>query len=81
MDGQRIEAHTGDFVWAARGVPHCFQNVGSKPGRILLTFEPAGIEEFFEELAAVQGPPDPAAVAPLFVKYGLELLGPPLWAR
>jgi len=81
IDGRRQEAHAGDFLWAPRRIPHCFQNVGSKPGRILLTVEPAGLENFFAELAAIEGPPDPAAVAPIFEKYGLELLGPPLRAR
>ena len=47
-------------------------------GTILSTREPPGLEIFFEELAAVPGPPDPGKLAPLFVKYGLELLGPPL---
>jgi len=79
--GKRFEAHTGDFVWVPRDTPHTFQNIGSKPGRLLLTVEPAGVEEFFQELAGLQGPPDPAIVAPIFAKYGLELLGPPLAAR
>jgi mannose-6-phosphate isomerase-like protein (cupin superfamily) len=81
VDGRRIAAHTGDFLWVPRDVPHCFQNIGSTPGRILLTLEPAGIEDFFAELATVPGPPDSAKVAPLFFKHGLELLGPPLSAR
>jgi hypothetical protein len=45
---------------------------------MLLVLEPGGLEVFFEELAAVVGPPTPEKVAPLFLKYGLELLGPPI---
>jgi mannose-6-phosphate isomerase-like protein (cupin superfamily) len=80
VGGQRMDAHSGDFVWVPRDLPHTFQNVSSKAGRLLLTVVPAGLEEFFVELAAVPGP-DPAALAPIFAKYGLELLGPPIAAR
>ena len=57
VDGRRIELHAGDFAWAPRGVPHCFQNIGSAIGRMLITVEPAGIEDFFGEIAAIPGPP------------------------
>lgn len=80
-DGRRFEAHAGDFVFVPRGIPHRFRNIGKTAGTMLLTLEPAGLEVFFEELAAVPGPPDPVAVAPIFGKYGLELLGPPLSAE
>ncbi len=69
---------TGDFVFVPRDIPHRFRNIGETKGTILLTLEPGGLEIFFEELAAVSGPPDPAKVAPIFEKYGLELLRPPL---
>lgn len=52
--------------------------LGTTPGTMLLTLEPAGLEVVFAELAAVSGPPDPVALAPIFVKYGLECFGPPL---
>jgi quercetin dioxygenase-like cupin family protein len=81
VDGRQIELHAGDFAWAPRDVPHCFQNVGSTTGRLLITIEPAGIEGFFAEIAAITGPPDPAEMASLFQRYGLELLGPPMAAR
>jgi mannose-6-phosphate isomerase-like protein (cupin superfamily) len=77
-NGKRFEVHAGDFVFAPRDVPHRFRNIGTRSGTMLLTLEPAGLELFFEELAAVTGPPDPVKVAPIFEKYGLELLGPPL---
>jgi quercetin dioxygenase-like cupin family protein len=80
-DGKTFEARTGDFVFGPRDVPHRFTNIGDTDGTILLTIEPAGLEDFFAELAAVQGPPDPAAIAPIFAKYGLELLGPPRGAE
>ncbi len=81
VDGRRIELLAGDFAWAPRGVPHCFQNFGSAMGRMLITVEPAGIEDFFWEIEAIPGPPDPAKIAPIGAKYGIELLGPPIHAR
>jgi cupin domain len=77
-NGKRFEAHADDFVFVPRDVPHRFRNIGQTAGAMLLTLEPAGLELFFEELARVTGPPDPAKVASIFEKYGLELLGPPL---
>lgn len=81
VDGKQMELHAGDFAWAPRDVPHCFQNIGSTTGRLLVTVEPAGVEGFFMEVAAMSGPPDPAKIAPLLARYGLELLGPPMHAR
>ena len=46
--------------------------------------QPAGLEVFFDELAAVTATmrqPDPSALAAVFAKYGLELLGPPMAVR
>ena len=81
VDGRQMDAHTGDFFYVRRDIPHTFQNTGSKPGRLLLTLEPAGLEDFFAELSRIEGPPLPEKVVPVFAKYGLELLGPPLAAR
>lgn len=44
----------GTFVFARRGLPHRFKNIGSTPGRILVGFTPAGIEQYFTEVAAQQ---------------------------
>jgi mannose-6-phosphate isomerase-like protein (cupin superfamily) len=75
---QLLQANQGDFLIAPKHTPHCFQNVGAAPGKLLLMVEPAGLEVFFADLAAIPGPPDPARVVPVFHKHGLELLGPPL---
>jgi mannose-6-phosphate isomerase-like protein (cupin superfamily) len=76
-----ITAGPGDTVFAPRGMRHTFQNIGTEPGITLTTAIPGGLDEFFEELSAAvpQGSaPDPVAVRPIFEKYDLELLGPPL---
>ena len=58
-------------------------NVGDQPGECLVTFAPGGTDKFFEEFAPVvrgSDHPDPAKIAPIFAKYGWELVGPPLSA-
>jgi len=84
VDGRFIHAGAGSSVLAPRGTAHTFQNVGSKPGRLLIFVEPAGLDMFFTELAAAtegMDQPDLAVVGPAFSRYGLELLGPPLGVR
>jgi len=75
---EKIEADTGDFVWAPRDIPHTLVNVGSTPARALVVMSPPGMEDFFLKVAALPAPPDLAAIGQLFVDFGIELLGPPL---
>src|SRR3954447_4059399 len=35
-----IEAPRGSMMFVPRGVPHCFQNVRTEPGTLLITFTP-----------------------------------------
>jgi quercetin dioxygenase-like cupin family protein len=78
---RRTEGGPGTHVFIPRDIPHCFQNIGDQAGKMLLICQPAGLELFFEELSRVQGPPEPARVVPIFQKWGLELLGPPIALR
>jgi mannose-6-phosphate isomerase-like protein (cupin superfamily) len=84
VDGETILAGAGDTVFAPRGSRHTFQNIGTEPGISIVTVVPGGLDVFFSELseAAPRGvAPDPAKLVPIFEKYDLELLGPPLAAR
>jgi mannose-6-phosphate isomerase-like protein (cupin superfamily) len=72
------EAPAGTFVFVPRGTPHCFQNVGDEPARILVLFTPAGMERFFDEFAKLQPPVDPSAFATLGATAGMTITGPPL---
>jgi quercetin dioxygenase-like cupin family protein len=48
--GEKIViAGPGDFVSVPRGHVHRFQNTGSATARVVLTFTPAGIENWFLE--------------------------------
>ena len=63
------------------GARHAFLNVDDQPGECIVTFAPGGTDKFFQEFAPAvrnEGPPDPAKIAPIFAKYGWELVGPPL---
>jgi quercetin dioxygenase-like cupin family protein len=45
-----LQANAGDFICIPKGTTHCFKNEGTRPMRMILTFVPAGIEEYFEEV-------------------------------
>jgi uncharacterized cupin superfamily protein len=84
VDGRQERCGAGAAVYAPRGTVHTFQNVGASSGRMLVVVQPAGLDAFFADLdGATRGmrEPDLSVVVPIFEKYGLELLGPPLAAR
>ncbi len=73
------EAPAGTFVFVPRGLPHCFQNIGDTPARILVMFTPSGMERFFERFAAMPaGPVTPDTFAQAGGAVGMTVLGPPL---
>jgi quercetin dioxygenase-like cupin family protein len=43
----------GSFVFIPRGLPHTWQVIGEQPGRMLVTFAPAGMEGFFDRLSSM----------------------------
>ena len=59
----RIElAPPGAFVYIPMGTPHCFQNLGDEPGRLLVMFTPSGMERFFRAKAELlPAPMEPGA--------------------
>ena len=86
IDEETFVATAGDSVTLPLGSKHCFKNQGSEPMRMLLTFAPAGIERFFEEVfervedrAAPVPPPTPELIGGLVTtgpQYGIEFLLP-----
>lgn len=86
LDGNPVRVGAGGFVYGRRDVPHHFTNVGSVPGRMIVTVTPAGLDDFFAEIGArlpnrqaAPVPPTPESIAKLIEaapKYGLELLPP-----
>ncbi len=46
---QTFQVSAGDFIHIPRGTVHAFKN-GISPAKLLVTFSPAGIEKFFQEV-------------------------------
>jgi mannose-6-phosphate isomerase-like protein (cupin superfamily) len=77
--GRYFEAPPGAFMFIPRGTPHCFQNVGEEPARLLVMFAPRGMERFFEGQAGMPpGPPDPEAYRQVAHSAWMEIVGPPM---
>jgi quercetin dioxygenase-like cupin family protein len=85
-DGRRLAATSGDYVLIPRGQAHTYL-VTSERARLLTTFAPAGVEEFFvtHGVPVIAGEPPPAPVepdpdelAPIVERYAFEIVGPPL---
>jgi mannose-6-phosphate isomerase-like protein (cupin superfamily) len=84
VDGNQLHARVGDVVFAPRGSRHTFQVIGSTPGRSTISVIPGGLDLFFEEVVALcphGNALDIDKILPLFEKYKMELLGPPIAAR
>jgi mannose-6-phosphate isomerase-like protein (cupin superfamily) len=73
----RKTLHAGDSILGPRGIPHTFSSVGATPGRMLITFAPAGKMEAFLRATAIPNPP--VQDAAFFRAYEMELLGPPIF--
>ena len=77
---QVIPASVGSFLFAPRGIPHTYKNVGATPSRHITIISPGGLEKFFEELAALgkelptSDPGYKSRYLALYEKYGLEYL-------
>jgi quercetin dioxygenase-like cupin family protein len=78
VGNQIIKAGPGDFLFAPRGIPHTYKNVGTTASRHLTIISPSGLEAFFPERAALvkETPPSHPAYQERYKvlqqKYGLE---------
>jgi len=70
----------GGFAYLPSKVPHAFLNLTGDPAEVIVVYTPGGGHKFYEELGPLtrSGQRDPKAIAALFVKYDMTLLGPPL---
>ena len=81
IDGQRTLAGPGTTAFAARGTVHTFQNFEKAAARMLVMVTPAGLDNFFLDMAEANrglAAPDLARTQQIMNSYGLELMGPPL---
>ncbi len=71
----------GGFVYMPKQVPHAFFNLTDEAGEIIVIYTPGGGQKFYEEFGpAARAGADRAALAALFAKHDMTLLGPPLTA-
>ena len=84
LGDETIVASAGDYVNVPRGIVHRFRNAGTETARLVITFTPAGIEEFFKATlapapnGAEDVPDNSEAVAARYAdaaaRYGLEFV-------
>ena len=73
--GDRImNAPVQSVMFVPRGTAHTFQNVGAKPGVLLVGVTPGGFEKMFQERQGV----DAVTQRALMKTYNMEVVGPPL---
>ena len=70
----------GGFAYLPSEVPHAFLNLTDEPGEIAVVYTPGGGHKFYEELGPISrsGSADRNAIAEVFTKHGMTLLGAPL---
>ena len=72
------QASTGDFVHIPHDTVHSFKN-GPTPAKLLATFSPAGIEQFFQEVGELaedrSAPPPPVTQATIARFMAVESRG------
>ena len=71
----------GDGIWLPRGIPHVWANTTKALGKMILMCQPGGFEKFFDEMGNVPlDKKNPEVMKALMAKYGMEMLGPPIFA-
>jgi mannose-6-phosphate isomerase-like protein (cupin superfamily) len=76
VGGEVILAGPGEVIAKPSGIPHAFWNAGDAPARVLEIIAPGGFEDYFAglgEILAGGAPRDPAAMAALARRFGLDL--------
>lgn len=78
------EDHTlqpGASIWLPRDIPHVWANTTTTDGKLILMCQPGGFERFFDEIGSVpDNKKSPDKMKELMAKYGIDLLGPPIFA-
>lgn len=69
----------GDSIFAPRGVPHGWANVGEGPGTVLTMVSPVGkFEKFILDTTKQPTLPSPEEIDRAFSEHGMKVIGPPL---
>ena len=71
----------GGSIWLPRGIPHVWANTATTEGKLILMCQPGGFEKFFDEIGNLpMSKKSPDTMKELMAKYGMEMLGPPIFA-
>ena len=72
----------GGFAYLPAGLPHAFLNLTDETAEVIVVYVPGGGHKFYEELGPVSRAekPDRAAIAAVFARHDMTLLGGPLTA-
>jgi len=74
---ERHTLHPGDSILAPRNTPHVWAFTGDGPGKLLISFTPAGkMEPFFRRVSKTNAMVTQDAA--IFREFDMELVGPPL---
>jgi quercetin dioxygenase-like cupin family protein len=78
VGSQRVRLKPGDCVLGPREIPHAWAFAGGSPGRLLISFAPAGkMEAFFNERENRGIKPGAYTDDAAFMReFGMELIGP-----
>ncbi len=90
VEGRTIRVGAGSLIYVPKGNLHAHKNVGTKPGRMLVSQTPGGLHErYFEELGepaidkfrppVPEVPSDIEKIVAIATEYGIEI--PPLPSR
>lgn len=72
QNGEWSEAEPGQAVCGMRGAFHTFRNSGTTEGRMLIFVAPAGIENYFAEIAPLSMPWDLAQLLDISERFGIS---------
>lgn len=80
LGGAEAFVDAGALLFKPRGQWHTFWNATDAPARMLELISPGGFEQAFRDMAALGGDLDPASMAAVASRYGVdvdfELTGP-----
>jgi quercetin dioxygenase-like cupin family protein len=76
VGGETTRLAAGETIRIPKGVIHSGGNIGSRPGRRIVLFSPAGMEDFFLEAGSptAQRAPDGAAAVASATRFGWEFV-------
>jgi quercetin dioxygenase-like cupin family protein len=76
-DGAWVPMSIGRSVLSVRNTYHAFRNIGKAPGRMMLTTNGGGIDDYFRAIRGLKLPKDIDCLKEISDHYGYLYLPPP----